>query len=105
MTRILPALISVSTRSPPPPEVPAHCPPGLAKRNPPCVPPGHVKSWRTRGHYLGPWVPVDCWRHDLPRPVRGETWLRLGPDVVVRVNDDTRAIVDVVRLAGVVLSN
>ena len=26
-----------------------HCPPGLAKKNPPCVPPGHAKI----GHHYG----------------------------------------------------
>lgn len=28
----------------PPGHAIAHCPPGLAKKNPPCVPPGHAKA-------------------------------------------------------------
>jgi hypothetical protein len=84
---------------------PGHCPPGLAKKNPPCVPPGLAKTWREGDRYDGPWRPVEWWRYDLPRPARDETWVRVTPDLIVRVNDDTRAIVDVIRLAGVVLSN
>ncbi len=84
----------------------AGCPPGLAKKSPACVPPGLAgKSWRTGDRYDGPWVPVDWWRYDLPRPRPGEAWIRVGDDVVVRVDDDTRAIVDILRLATVVLSN
>jgi Ni/Co efflux regulator RcnB len=108
MTRMLAALILSAVALSPFAAAaggPSHCPPGLARKNPPCVPPGQAKSWRMGERYDGPWSPVDWWRHDLPRPDRGETWMRVGPDVVVRVDDATRAIVDVVRLAGVVLSN
>jgi hypothetical protein len=84
---------------------PGHCPPGLAKKNPPCVPPGQAKRWGAGDYYDGPWDPVDWRRHDLPRPGRGETWVRVGDDVIVRVDDDTRAILDIIRLAGAVLSD
>lgn len=84
---------------------PDHCPPGLAKKNPPCVPPGLAKSWREGDRYDGAWDEVDWRRLGLPRPGRGETWVRVTDDVVVRVNDGTRAIVDIIRLASVVLSN
>jgi hypothetical protein len=83
---------------------PGHCPPGLAKKNPPCVPPGQAKKWGAGDYYDGPWDPIDWRRHDLPRPGRGETWVRIGDDVIIRVNDDTRAIIDIVRLADLVLS-
>jgi hypothetical protein len=108
MTRLIPALflaalvlnpLTAAARGP------DHCPPGLAKKNPPCVPPGLAKSWREGDRYDGAWRPVEWWRYDLPRPGRGETWVRVTDDVIVRVNDETRAIVDIIRLAGVVLSN
>lgn len=83
----------------------AGCPPGLAKKTPPCVPPGQAKTWRLGERYDGPWEPLRWWRHDLPRPGPGETWVQVADDVIVRVSDDTRAIIDIIRLAGVVLSN
>jgi hypothetical protein len=83
---------------------PAHCPPGLAKKNPPCVPPGQAKSWSVGDRYDGRWDRVDWWRYDLPRPGRTESWVRVG-DVILRVDDQTRAILDIVRLAAVVLGN
>lgn len=38
------------------------CPPGLAKKNNGCLPPGQAKKW-SRGHPL----PVDVRYHELPR--------------------------------------
>src|SRR5688572_25199109 len=32
-------------------DVRRNCPPGLAKKNPPCIPPGHAKKWR-KGYSL-----------------------------------------------------
>lgn len=108
MTRLIPALFLAALALDPLPGAARgsdHCPPGLAKKNPPCVPPGLAKSWREGERYDGIWRPVDWQRYDLPRPGRGETWVRVTDDVIVRVNDETRAIVDIMRLAGVVLSN
>jgi len=108
MSRLLSALILAALAlgsAPAAAQGPAHCPPGLAKKSPPCVPPGLAKSWRMGDRYDGPWSPVDWRRYDLPRPGRGESWVRVGDDVIIRVNDDTRAIVDIIRLAGVVLTN
>lgn len=47
-----------------------HCPPGLAKKQNGCQPPGHAKQWQ-RGYPL----PGDLRIHDLPR----EILLRLPP--------------------------
>jgi hypothetical protein len=105
---MLPALILAALALGPVPasaQGPGHCPPGLAKKNPPCVPPGLAKSWREGDRYDGPWNPVDWRRYDLPRPRGDETWVRVTDDVIMRVNDETRAIVDIIRLAGVVLSD
>jgi hypothetical protein len=113
MTERLPALLLAALALAPLALVPAPaaargpdlCPPGLAKKNPPCVPPGLARSWRAGDRYDGAWREADWWRYDLPRPGRGETWLRVTDDVVLRVNDETRAILDIMRLGGVVLSN
>lgn len=62
---------------------PAHCPPGLAKKTPACVPPGLAGA---------------------ARPAQTGPWVRVTEDVVVRMTDDTRALIDIIRLADVVLS-
>lgn len=41
-----------------------HCPPGLAKKNNGCLPPGQAKKWQ-RGYPL----PADVRYHDLPREI------------------------------------
>jgi hypothetical protein len=108
MTRIVSALLLAALPLAPTSvaaQGPGHCPPGLAKKNPPCVPPGQAKNWRMGDRYDGPWRPVDWWRYDLPRPNGGETWVRVTDDVLVRVDEGTRAIIDIIRLADVVLSN
>lgn len=51
-----------------------HCPPGLAKKNNGCLPPGQAKKWRV-GHPL----PGDVIYHDLPH------------DLVVRLGHDNPA--------------
>ncbi len=89
---------------------PGHCPPGLAKKNPPCVPPGLAKKgvrshdWRVGDRYDGRWQPVDWRTYDLPRPRRDENWVRVG-DVILRVNDETKLVIDIIRLADALLSN
>lgn len=37
----------------------AHCPPGLAKKNPPCIPPGQAKKHGIEPYHLGQRVPAD----------------------------------------------
>jgi Ni/Co efflux regulator RcnB len=82
------------------------CPPGLARKSPACVPPGQAKKmWREGDLYDGPWAPVDWWEYDLPRPRAGETWVRVGDDLAVRVDDVTRAVVQIIALAAAVLGN
>ena len=107
MMRILTILLlSAALASPAAAQGRNGCPPGLAKKSPACVPPGQVgKAWREGDRYDGPWAPIEWWEYDLPRPRANETWVRVSDDVVVRVNDDTRAIIDIIRLATVVLGN
>jgi hypothetical protein len=66
-----------------------HCPPGLAKKNNGCLPPGQVKKWR-KGHQL----PEDFVYDDLPRALLRE--LGRTPDnyKVVR-NDRDLLLIDI----------
>lgn len=81
-----------------------HCPPGLAKKNPPCVPPGQVgKNYRIGERYGndGYWEDSYLRRYDLPRLPRGESYYRVG-DNFLRVDDNTRLVLELIEvLAGI----
>lgn len=81
-----------------------HCPPGLAKKNPPCIPPGQVgKNYRIGDRYEndGYWRSEDPARYGLPLLPPGESYYRVG-DSFLRVDDDTRLVLELVEvLAGV----
>lgn len=75
-----------------------HCPPGLAKKDPPCVPPGQVgKSYRIGDLYSvdGYWNGSDRMRYGLPRLSPGESYYRVG-DRFLRVDDDTRLVLELI---------
>lgn len=63
-----------------------HCPPGLAKKNNGCMPPGQAKKWR-RGYAL----PHDVRYYDLPRdlvvrlppPPQGHRYVRVASDILL----------------------
>lgn len=77
-----------------------HCPPGLAKKNPPCVPPGQAKKYK-RGDY----IQRDYTRIKNPEEYglkRGETYYRVG-DYVYRVDRETREVLDLIGAVGAVL--
>ena len=77
-----------------------HCPPGLAKKDPTCIPPGLVgKGYRIGDRY----DQDDYWRddyrnrYDLPR---GESYYRVG-DSFLGLDDETRLVLELVEvLAG-----
>ena len=78
-----------------------HCPPGLAKKNPPCVPPGQAKKYK-RGDY----ITRDYSRIKNPEKYglkRGETYYRAG-DYVYRVDRETREVIDLIGAVGAVLN-
>jgi hypothetical protein len=81
-----------------------HCPPGLAMKNPPCVPPGQVgKSYHIGERYVedGYWDDGYIRRYDLPQLPRGESYYRIG-DSFLRVDDETRLVLELIDiLAGV----
>lgn len=63
-----------------------HCPPGLAKKNNGCQPPGQAKKWRY-GHPL----PSDVIYYDLPPqvvislgiPPEGQKYVRVASDILL----------------------
>lgn len=63
-----------------------HCPPGLAKKNNGCLPPGHAKRWR-----LGQPLPGDVVIYDLPprltidlgAPPTGHRYVRVATDILL----------------------
>lgn len=75
---------------------PKGCPPGLAKKAVPCVPPGQAKAWR-----LGERLPADrAWqewrdwsRYGLPAPPPGSQYV-LVDNEVLRVAIATGIILD-----------
>lgn len=71
----------------------ADCPPGLAKKNPPCVPPGQARKYG-RGDVINEdyWIIRNPGRHGLDPD---ETYYRVG-DYVYRVDRETREVLDLI---------
>lgn len=88
-----------------------HCPPGLAKKSPACVPPGQAKKRRyhdpRRGDRIDDYDDYawlrDYDRYDLPRLPQGQRYYVLG-DRIYRVDQNTYEILDFVRALGAVLN-
>ncbi len=79
---------------------PAHCPPGLAKKNPPCVPPGQARKGVTVGAQLPPGVDyIILGEEDLRRlglaPQPGIRYIVVDNEVF-RVADATRKVLDAI---------
>ena len=63
-----------------------HCPPGLAKKNNGCVPPGHAKKWS-----IGQRLPSNVIFHPIPQdilirvapPPRGYRYVRVDFDILM----------------------
>ncbi len=106
---LLPALAAMPGHSKPK----GHCPPGLAKKAIPCVPPGQAskgaraddnrldeRAYRRGDYYLddGRYRRVrDYDRYGLPRLREGEVYYG-GGNIVIRVDRETRQILDLIRL-------
>lgn len=83
----LPLLIAaaLSAFAPPAMAKPKGCPPGLAKKSVPCVPPGQAKKWQVGSRIPGtlPWYEVRDWdRYDLPAPPDGSRYVLIDNDLV-----------------------
>ncbi|WP_425090695.1 excinuclease ABC subunit A [Tropicimonas sp. S265A] len=78
---------------------PNHCPPGLAKKSPACIPPGQVG----KGTVLRPGT-YDLldrpWRFGLER---GKSYARFG-DIIVEINKDTREVLDLIGAVDAILN-
>lgn len=85
-----------------------HCPPGLAKKSPACIPPGQAKK-----HYGAPRIGdrVSDYdyhlirypdRYDLPPLRRGERYYVIDGQIL-RVNQETREILDFIRATAALL--
>ena len=79
-----------------------HCPPGLAKKNNGCMPPGQAKQWRL-GYPLGP----DITFYDLDRNLRirlgdppdGYRYVRVASDIIL-LAVGTNMVVDAIENLG-----
>ncbi len=79
-----------------------HCPPGLAKKNNGCLPPGQAKKWRV-GHRL----PGDVIYHDLPNDLLRRLGhndpayklIRVGADIL-KIGVGTGLVVEAVEDLG-----
>ncbi len=79
-----------------------HCPPGLAKKNNGCMPPGQAKKWR-RGYPL----PRDIIYYDLPPviiarldpPPRGYKYVRVAADILM-IAIGTGMVIDAIEDLG-----
>ena len=82
-----------------------HCPPGLAKKNPPCVPPGLArKGYLPEGYrHADDWLD-DPAEHGLPHPGRNQGYIRIG-DVFVKVDKETWEILNLFDALGRVLDD
>jgi Ni/Co efflux regulator RcnB len=76
-----------------------HCPPGLAKKNNGCMPPGQARKWQV-GHR----IPRDVIFHDLPpeiviqlgTPPSGHRFVRVASDILL-IAVGTGLIVDAIQ--------
>ncbi len=79
-----------------------HCPPGLAKKAVPCVPPGQVKNRYRVGDRIDrdySWI-NDPYRYGLKR---GDSYVRAG-DYVYRIDPDTRKVLNLIGAVADILN-
>ena len=77
-----------------------NCPPGLAKKNPPCVPPGQARKYNRGDVIYGDYTIIgDPRQYGLNRD---QTYYRVG-EYVYRVDRDTREVLDLIGAVARVL--
>ncbi|NOD63466.1 MULTISPECIES: hypothetical protein [unclassified Ruegeria] len=79
-----------------------HCPPGLAKKSIPCVPPGQAKKIYRNGDFIRNdyrWVD-NPYRYGLNR---NYSYIRAG-DYVYRVDPDTRKVLNLIGAVADILN-
>ena len=75
-----------------------HCPPGLAKKNNGCMPPGQAKKWR-----VGQPLPKDVVIYEVPQPLvvkiglppPGHQYVRVAGDILL-IATGTRMVIDAI---------
>lgn len=78
---------------------PGGCPPGLAKKNPPCIPPGQAKKF-SRGDYIPDHVRYEIIRYDrygLAPPPQGHRYIRIGRDAYL-IAEGTQRVIEAINL-------
>jgi len=89
------------------------CPPGLAKKDPACIPPGQVgKSWtpdriyvegdRIRGDYVI--IPREEWEELSLTPIEDDTVYVVIDNQIVRVKESNLVVIEPVRILENVLN-
>ena len=76
----------------------ADCPPGLAKKNPPCVPPGLAKKGDNIHDHDHIFIDPDRYGLD-----DGYGWYKLGDDLYVRTDKETGEIIQLFNAIAAVL--
>lgn len=76
-----------------------NCPPGLAKKNPPCIPPGQAKKYGAgtvlpEGGFS--WVPKDIVSLLTPPPPHGR-YVRVDKNIYL-INEGTRKVLEAIEL-------
>ncbi len=84
-----------------------HCPPGLAKKTPACIPPGLAAKGYVPGDILPEdedhdWV-LEPLEFNLPEIGEGEAYVQIG-DFFVKVNRETAEIINLFNALGQVLN-
>lgn len=78
----------------------AHCPPGLAKKNPPCIPPGQAKKYRVGYPLTVPYASVPAYMlEELPHPRHGTRYVMVDRDVLL-ISEATKKVLDAVVIAS-----
>lgn len=75
------------------------CPPGLMKKNPPCVPPGQAKKYY-RGDVIPDFRSYDRLRYreyGLPYPGDDRRYIRIGNDAYL-IAEATQRVIEVINL-------
>ena len=81
------------------------CPPGLAKKGPSCIPPGHRKHHKHNKHWVrGDHIPHDVVYHRvyydeyrLPRPQPGYFYASIGGDIYL-LAEATKRVIEAINL-------
>ncbi len=82
-----------------------HCPPGLAKKNPSCVPPGQVGKRLSVGNGLpksGYDLVKNPSKYRLPKLGKGQSYYR-DADRFFRINRETREVLELIDALDAVL--